>query len=558
MSRLLCCWLLLGLWQPIPALAQRVLLDRLAGDPPAAEVLAGRHDAALQAGPAGAARIREASRQPVWWRVRVDHAVAATTQPVLQLESPYLTVVEAWLPGRTRPSWHAIYGPHADPRLSTRALQIALPQGLMPGQAVWLRVHARGSMPMPVTIVPLDAARHADLVHAGWRAFILGSTAVLAVLAISLWVRLRERIYGYFTANVMCVLLYLLGIGGEARAIPGLAQLFGASLAPTRVIAALGGAFLIAFQRHYLDTARNMPRMNRALKLCAGWLVLLAAVNLVSEGRLPAMLGNLGLIAAALMLFGSCLWLGLHGRRQAWAALLAWAPLLLFAVLRSLELIGWSMPGGDGAWIAHGLSLALALSCLMVTIGLADQMLELRRDRDRVNLLATVDGLTGALTRVAIEQRLQQEIDYARLDGRPLSVLFIDIDHFKRINDSFGHAAGDACLRQVVQCVRRRLRDHDALGRQGGDELVAVLPGAALEDARGVAEDIRAALAASPLQLGEASRSCTLSMGVAELRPGERIEALLQRADTALYASKADGRDRVSVATFPQPEESVA
>ncbi len=96
-----------------------------------------------------------------------------------------------------------------------------------------------------------------------------------------------------------------------------------------------------------------------------------------------------------------------------------------------------------------------------------------------------MDGLTGALTRVAIERRLERDIDDARQMGTPLSVVFIDIDHFKRINDEYGHAAGDACLRQVVQRVRGWLRASDALGRHGGDELIVILPGADLQQ-RGV------------------------------------------------------------------------
>lgn len=549
MSRLLWCCLLLILWQPTPALAQRLLLQRLGSDAPAAEVLSGSRDAQLQPNAERYSRIREHARTPVWWRIRADRAIPADGYPQLQLESPYLTRVEAWVPGRREPTVHAIYGEDADLRVSTRALVIDLPQGLPAGGSVWLRVHARSSGPMPVSIVPLDVLRREDLAHAGWRAFILGSTGVLAVLALALWVRLRDPLYGFFTAKMSCVLLYLLATGGEARGVPLLGTLFALTVSPTGVLASLGTYFLLNFQRRHLDITRHHRRINRVLQPVTWVLLVLAALNLFAHSRPVAVATNLILIVAALLMFASCIVLALRGQRRAWALLVAWTPLLTFGVLRALQLIGWFDFGGDSPWIVHGLSLAMAMSCLLVTISLADQILELRRDRDRVRRLATVDGLTGALTRSAIEQRLQQEIDVARDRGTPVSVVFIDIDYFKHINDAHGHAAGDACLRQVVAGVRRRLRGTDALGRQGGDELLVVLPGAGLHDARRVAEDIREAVASSPLQLGDACRMCTLSMGVATLRVGEPVDALLQRADRALYASKAGGRNQVSLET---------
>lgn len=250
-------WLpLLWLCVAAGALAQDVHLhlhlQRLPADPPAAHVVAGAHLAQLQAGPHGGSTLYEPAKTPAWWRVHADRAIGPDGDPQLVLQAPYLTRVDAWIPGQATPTGHALYGADADLRYSTRALVIALPHGLPQGAAVWLRVQAPAAVPMPVSIAQLAQVHRDDLRYVGWRAFILGSTTVLAILAIALWGRLREPVYGYFTAHVMCVLLYLLGIGGEARMVPGLDSLFATSPTPIRIVAALGGFFLINFQRRQL------------------------------------------------------------------------------------------------------------------------------------------------------------------------------------------------------------------------------------------------------------------------------------------------------------------
>jgi len=557
MTRLCRCsrWLLLlCLCVAEGAFAQHVHLQRLPADPPAAEVVTGAHLAQLQDGAHGSA-LYEPLKTPTWWRVRADRAIGSDGDPQLVLQAPYLTRVEAWVPGQATPTRHALYGADADLRYSTRALVIALPHGLPQGASVWLRVHAPAAVPMPVSIAPLAQVHRDDLHYVGWRAFIIGSTAVLAILAIALWARLRERVYGYFTANVLCVLLYLLGIGGEARAVPGLDVLFASSPAPIRIVAALGGFFIINFQRRQLEMHRHLPRLDRVLRACAIFLLCIAAACVISTASWLSLLGNLTLIVSAMLLLPCSLLLALRGQRYAWHLLASWAPLLAFCVLRCLELSGWLRLDQATPWVAHGISLALASSCLLVTIGLAEQMLELRRDRDRVNRLATVDGLTGMLTRAAMQQRLAQAMLDATAAAQPLAVAYIDIDHFKRINDVHGHAAGDDCLRWVAACARARLRSTDTLGRQGGDEMLVLMPGATLAAAQRVAEDIRRHLHEQPLQRGGQTLSCTLSVGVAQWQPGESIESLLQRADAALYASKAAGRNRVSVSPITSTHE---
>ncbi|MDP1821638.1 MAG: GGDEF domain-containing protein [Archangium sp.] len=158
------------------------------------------------------------------------------------------------------------------------------------------------------------------------------------------------------------------------------------------------------------------------------------------------------------------------------------------------------------------------------------------------------DALSGALNRAAFLLRAEA----ARASGRTASVLVLDVDHFKALNDGFGHAMGDEAIRRFAAAVKAEVRETDALGRLGGEEFAVLLPGLDQAAALVVAERVRAATAALVLSFEGRQTSMTVSVGVAQARSEEGLEALLHRADTALYASKHQGRNRVSLAALPR------
>ncbi len=161
--------------------------------------------------------------------------------------------------------------------------------------------------------------------------------------------------------------------------------------------------------------------------------------------------------------------------------------------------------------------------------------------------LARRDALTGLANRRAFEESLQREVARARRSGSFLSVVALDVDHFKSVNDTHGHAAGDAVLAEVAARSQRALRAEDLLARIGGEELAALLPGATLEAAVEVAERIRHAVCDSAIAVGEADVELTVSLGCAAIDAEEREAAsLLARADARLYDAKRAGRNRVA------------
>jgi diguanylate cyclase (GGDEF)-like protein len=158
---------------------------------------------------------------------------------------------------------------------------------------------------------------------------------------------------------------------------------------------------------------------------------------------------------------------------------------------------------------------------------------------------ATTDGLTELANRSTFEGWLPQEVARARLGGRPLALLLVDVDHFKRVNDQRGHAAGDQVLRILARRLREAVRGEDLLARIGGEEFGVLIPGVDLAGAAEVGERVRSLVNAEPVAVPEGSVAVTVSTGVAALEPQDDELSFVSRADVRLYEAKRDGRDCV-------------
>jgi diguanylate cyclase len=161
---------------------------------------------------------------------------------------------------------------------------------------------------------------------------------------------------------------------------------------------------------------------------------------------------------------------------------------------------------------------------------------------------ALIDPLTGLPNRAAWSERLDQEVNTWHQRGNNLSLAMLDLDHFKRINDGYGHLAGDKVLKIIANVLRKRLRSTDFIARFGGEEFVLLMPNSSLADALAAGEVLRAAIEACPFHFKGEPVTITVSMGVAQFQPGERSDLALKRADEALYRAKAAGRNQVQAA----------
>ncbi len=208
----------------------------------------------------------------------------------------------------------------------------------------------------------------------------------------------------------------------------------------------------------------------------------------------------------------------------------------------------------DGALVSSVMALSLlGVLSILFREGSARKAAEEAAERERTAYglleaangrladLAATDGLTGLANLRAFRARLDAEVGAATRLGRPLSLLFLDVDRFKEYNDAFGHPAGDRVLRTIGRLLQAQARVYDVAARHGGEEFVLLLPSTDAQEARMVAERIRRAIESEPWTL----RSVAVSVGVASLRNLGTGEELMEDADRAMYAAKAGGRNRV-------------
>lgn len=177
-------------------------------------------------------------------------------------------------------------------------------------------------------------------------------------------------------------------------------------------------------------------------------------------------------------------------------------------------------------------------------VELEDKLLESNR---KLKDLASRDNLTSLWNRSNAFLFLEEEMARGRRESRPVSVIMIDVDNFKRINDARGHLAGDIVLIEIAKRLERGVRSYDRVGRYGGDEMLVVLPGCGLEEAAVIGERLRMSIAAEQVQTPNGAFEVTVTLGCScsELIPDATAESLVQASDAALYRGKSLGRDRV-------------
>lgn len=198
---------------------------------------------------------------------------------------------------------------------------------------------------------------------------------------------------------------------------------------------------------------------------------------------------------------------------------------------------------------SHQFSLNLLMTMTRRIRGNNSLILESRELQKKYKRHATVDNLTGLYNRRWFDGMFQRVASRCEREHKPLCVLMLDVDHFKRFNDTYGHQAGDFVLFVLGIVLKARFRPTDLIARYGGEEFVVLMPNTNKENAKTAAERVRIAIAETALEMPDGTQlpSITISMGIGEYSYGEDIKALLGRADEALYRAKAAGRNRTSL-----------
>ena len=428
---------------------------------------------------------------------------------------------------------------------SAIALVFPLPASLEPGAPLLLHLAHGHRVNVDFSIVAGEAWREYEKTRLIVSAAMYASLIAFAVIAGCYWVALRERMFADYTCYLLSLILFMTASAGLLYAAPG-GEWFGRLGIHGQWAAATAAiGFAVGFARDFLDVARHAPRLVQLMDRLRAAL-LLSAVGIAAW---PWPASRFGMVMVAVLLAVNLLMIGLGVRaarardRYGYYFLAGWLPLTVATSMRSLQAAGLVDIAANDVYLY---ALGAVWEALALTLGIADRVLGFRRERDVARKMAEQDMLTGLQSRRAIEMQLRALSSEARAGGSGLGVLFVDVDHFKSINDRFGHGTGDACLAAVARRLQAELRDGDHLGRWGGEEFVALLPGANLDNAQHTSERILRAVSTDPVQVAGGEISITVSIGIAVLDPlHDDMHSVLHRADSALYRAKANGRNRV-------------
>jgi diguanylate cyclase (GGDEF)-like protein len=263
---------------------------------------------------------------------------------------------------------------------------------------------------------------------------------------------------------------------------------------------------------------------------------------------LVAAAGNLMFLGSAVFTLVVSYLAWRSGNRAAGWFLIAWALLCTFQILTALRLLYARADDAQGL-LYYGLAPSLVAAAVLIALGTSDRVRQQTLALTDAERRARTDPLTGVLNRRSLIERLDAACMRAKARGHPVSVLFIDLDHFKQINDSFGHAAGDACLAAIIPPIQAELRQSDVIGRYGGEEFVVILTGADAAAAHPIAERICRRVADVHIEGFGSVIHLTCSIGVAASDTlGVWGQHLIAHADTAQYAAKRSGRNQVQLA----------
>lgn len=490
--------------------------------------------------------LRASAANHGWYALQLVRDWHGDSPPLLVIDGNTRARLTVYLPPDYRPQSNTIYSTGLDPTFSHRAVVYRLPAGLRASQPIYLELGgAPQTQPIGLRVADTRSYRIGDLRHIRASTMFTGVQVAMVLVILCFWVVLRDRMFLYFIIYVAAQIVYGLAASGELFASP-----LGPWLSPFgyrtgQCAATLAAAFSIWFILEFAALPGYTRRLAAWLGALRWPLLLLAALVWIRAMRpdtwLPNTVNLLLLASTGLALAAS--WLAWrHGNRQAGFFLLSWVPLLTLVVAKVVQLVfGLPLP----TWLEYGLPASMAYAAVIITVGLADRTLQVRRERDHATRMAQFDPLTGVMNRRASVAHLETAWQAGGRSPAPLAVLFLDIDHFKQVNDTRGHAAGDACLRALVEAVRAELGTDDTIGRWGGEEFLIVLNGPSALLARQMAERIVARAAGLRVSMGEVPVTFTVSIGVA-VRDATTasVEALVEHADAAQYRAKAEGRNR--------------
>ncbi len=420
---------------------------------------------------------------------------------------------------------------------------------LPPGQAgsapILLRLPPSSSLHQPIsmTLQTRPDFRQSSMRWLAWASISFGVMLAMGAMALCFALMLRDATFAWYAGYIAAYTVVQMVQTGFFFVPMGWDWLQGGAQVAGSVALSLALVCAGMFMLRFCDLKKHAPVLHLLTLAMIGYIALVALMRATGVGLLvelaQSMINPLLMLGTGVMLI-SALVAALRSSRSSWFFLAGWAPLLIATALASAQSSG-ALP--DMVWLNDaGIPIA-AIEAVVLSFGMADRALTIRRDRDHARELADRDSLTGVLNRRAWIEEVQKRLSAAQ--RHPQALLFMDLDHFKMLNDQLGHAAGDRALVSVAKALQVELRPTDVLGRYGGEEFVVLLDGTSPQDAMQIATRLRRRVHRQETPIARDDRQLTVSIGVAFARPEDSIGDLVERADKAMYAAKENGRDKV-------------
>ena len=540
------------------------------------------------------------SHSAYWLALPLKLAAAAPAEWLLEIGYPSLDRVEVYTrraDGSFAMQTAGDLQPFSERPFPHRNL--VFPLQLVPGaaQTVYLRVTSQGNLTIPATLWQRDALyRHDQYAYAGLSIY-YGMLLALGLYNLLLFLAIGDRAFLAYVGFVACMAVGQASMNGFGNqfAWPEWPA-WGNVALPSGMSAT--GLFGTVFTRLFLNTRRTAPKFDRVLLALIALFAFSALSPLFASYQFAAIMTSIVGIAASALITASGVYCLRRGHPGARWFLLAWALLLIGVAVLAMRNLNW-LP--TNTFTLYSMQIGSALEMLLLSFALADRINVMRREKDlatqealdakqamvnalrhseqvlesrvanrtrdledanarlrqkerELEYMARHDMLTGLANRMLLDDRLEQAIARARRGSRGTAVMVIDLDEFKAVNDNYGHATGDELLKNVADRLKQAVRESDTVARTGGDEFVIVIE--SLHEAK---EAIRIAdklllEAAKPLGLEPGPARVNLSIGIAFYpQDGADGEALLKRADQAMYAAKSAGKNRWQIAGDPPP-----
>lgn len=421
------------------------------------------------------------------------------------------------------------------------------PVKLQKGQEVvlYLRVKTEGAMALPLKVLhPVRYAEREQTAYLGMGIY-YGMLLIMIIYNSVLAFSFRSRAYFYYVGiNTMVLFLYgtLNGLTyqylwPEAHWWNNRAIVF---------FICMSHLLTMLFARNFLDGRKYFPKLYRVFT----WLVVFELVNiaiLFASYPIGLQVSMYSILIVDTLIIAAGLLSWRRGFRAGRIFMLGWGIFLIGAILSSLSDAGYIR---YNVWTAYASQIGSALEAVILSWALAARIQQIRKEKDlavaqmkETRHLADHDDLTGLHNR----RYLVNTFNGLLPSAGAVSLLLIDVDHFKRINDTYGHDAGDSVLKRVAWLLQNCFRPSDIVGRYGGEEFLILLPETNAEQAKRAAEYVLQAVREHSFTVGNRELSCTVSIGVAQWRGDEAdgIHEVIRRADEVLYKAKESGRNRV-------------